>query len=212
MDGYSGPMSEPNSTPPAQSTPPVPPAPTYTYGQPAPAQPAPVQPAQVQPAPPAAPPRPQYGEYAPPGYVPPVPPQPQPGFPAYAASVPAPGGRRRRTWDVVLTIVFLVLGLFGTALGLMYAAILSTPGLLDEALRAQGYGGFSGEVGAGATIIAVSHIALYLVAVVLSIVLLVKRFIAFWVPLAAGVIAAIIFWATLMGVLLSDPNLVPTNF
>lgn len=196
-------MSEPNSTPPAQSTPP---APTFTYGQPA--QPQQAAPPAQQPAVPPA--QPRYGEYAPPGYVPPVYEQ----YPGAAAPVPAqaPGGRRRRTWDVVLTIVLLVLGLIGTALGLVYAAILTTPGLLDEALRQQGYGGFSGEIGDAPTIIIVSHIALYLVAVVLSIVLLVKRFIAFWVPLAAGVIAAVIFWVTLTGVLLSDPNLVPTNF
>jgi hypothetical protein len=31
--------------------------------------------------------------------------------------------------------------------------------------------------------------------------------VAFWVPLVAGVIAAIIFWASVMGVMFSDPTL-----
>jgi hypothetical protein len=188
-------MSDQNATPPAQSTPPVPPAPTFTYGQQAPAQP---------PQPAAPPPQPRYGEYAPAGYVP----------PAYQAAPPVQAGptdRPRRGWDVALTIVFLALGLVGLGLGLLYAWILSTPGLLDEALRAQGYPGFDGEIGAAPAIITISHLVLYAVALVVSLVLLSRKIVAFWVPLAAGVLAAIIFWWALTGVLLSDPSLVQTG-
>ena len=152
-----------------------------TYGQPAYGQPAYGQPGFGQPAYP----QPVYG---------------QPGF----GSTPLP---KRRTWDVVLTIVFLVLGLFGLILGLVYAWAFSQPDLLDEAFRQQGFSGFSADPGAAGAIIAISHVVLYLLAVGLSILLLVKKKIAFYVPLAAGVIAAVIFWGTLMAVIMSDPSL-----
>jgi hypothetical protein len=40
-----------------------------------------------------------------------------------------------------------------------------------------------------------------------SILLLIKNKIAFWVPLTAGVIAAIVFWGTFMAIMFSDPTL-----
>jgi len=115
---------------------------------------------------------------------------------------------RRRTWDIVLTIVFLVLGLGGLSFALLYAWIFSQPELLDDAFRQQGFSGFSGDVGSAGAIIAISHVVLYLLALGLSILLLVKKKIAFYVPLAAGVIAAVVFWGTLVAVIMSDPNLV----
>ncbi|WP_309709940.1 DUF6264 family protein, partial [Pseudolysinimonas sp.] len=81
------------------------------------------------------------------------------------------------------------------------------PVLLNEALGQGGMGGFNGTVGAGPTIIAVSHVVLYLIALGVGILLLVKNKIAFWVPLSAGIIAAIVFWGVLSSILLSDPNL-----
>lgn len=194
-------MSEPNSS--SEPTPPVPPAPTFTYGSPAaPATP----PAAGAPLPPPA-----YGERIP-GYEnAPVAAPPAYAAPAYGAPV-APGGRRRRMWDVVLTVILLVVGFFGMLIGLFYAAIFSDPTLLDEAMAEGGLGGFNGEIGAGPTIIAVSHVVLYLVAAGVGILLLVTRRIAFWVPLTAGVLAAIVFWGTLMGILLSDPQLISNYY
>ena len=93
------------------------------------------------------------------------------------------------------------------SLGLVYAWIFSQPELLDEVFRQQGFSGFSGDSGSGGAIIAISHVVLYLVAVGLSILLLVKKKIAFYVPLAAGVIAAVIFWGTLIAIVSSDPAL-----
>ena len=52
-----------------------------------------------------------------------------------------------------------------------------------------------------------SHVLLYLLAIGLSILLLVKRKIAFYVPLAAGVLAAIIFWVAIIALMMTDPNL-----
>lgn len=202
-----------------------------------PAAPTPPESPTVPPVPPAPPvpdrPVPQYGEYAPAGYVSPVtPPAPAPavanpyGVPGYAApatpsnmySAPrsgtvtasvAPVARTRRTWDLVLTIILLVLGLFGAGLGLVYAAIFSSPEVLSQVMSSQGYGTFSGTAGAAPAIIAVSHVALFVVALGLSIPLLIRgRMVVFWIPLAAGVIAAIIFWSCLITVFLSDPSFV----
>jgi hypothetical protein len=127
----------------------------------------------------------------------------QPGF----GSTPAP---KRRTWDVVLTIILLVLGLGGTLLGVLYGIIFSSPELIDDAFRQQGLGGFDGEVGATPLVLIVSHVVLYLVAAGLSILLLVKKKIAFYIPLIAGVVAAVIFWAALIMLMLSDPDFAAT--
>lgn len=179
-------MSEPTSAP--DQTPEVPKAPSFTYDAPAAATPS-------DPLPP-----PTYGERMPDYQA-----APAYGTPVYGAPV-APV-KRRRTWDLVLTVILLVVGFFGLVIGLFYAWAFSDPALLDQALEQQGMGGFNGTVGAGPTIIAVTHIVLYLVALGVSILLLVKNKIAFWVPLSAGVIAAIIFWSVLVSIVVSDPSL-----
>jgi hypothetical protein len=121
---------------------------------------------------------------------------------------PAPGGRRRKTWDLVLTIVLLVLGFFGMLLGLLYAGIISDPALMNELFQQQGLGDFDGTVGAAPVVIVASHVILYLAVLGGSIPLLIGKRVAFWLPLAAGIVAAIIFWAALGGVFVSDPDFI----
>jgi hypothetical protein len=158
------------------------------------------------------PPVPRYGEYAPAGYVPPAQepaaPAPQAAYPPYAYPMhpAAAGGRRRRTWDLVLTIVLLVMGFFGMLIGLLYAGIISDPALMDQLFQQQNLGDFDGSVGAAPAVIIASHVILYLGVLGGSIPLLISKRVAFWLPLAAGVIAAIIFWSALGGVFLSDPD------
>ena len=171
-------------------------------------EPRPVEP----PAPPAppAPPVPRYGEYASNPYgVPGVPAPAAPPAVSDTAVAPAyaPPVRKRRTWDVVLTIILLVLGFFGTIAALGYAAIFATPSLLDQTMRSAGFGGFSGTIGAAPTVLIASHIGLFVVTAGLSTWLLVRgRVVVFWLPLAAGLVAAIVFWVTVVSVILSDPN------
>lgn len=211
-------MPDQNSDPSRPSDPPVPPT-------------APPAPPTAPPAPPAAPePQrpevPKYGEYAPvdaanpygvPGVAsgpstaqPPAPAVPAPpayvapgyGAPAYPAPV-----RRRRTWDIVLTCILLVLGLFGMALGLLYAWAFSNPDVLSSALAQQG---LTGDLhpGSAPLVITVSHLVLYLLALGLSIPLMIRgRIVVFWIPLVIGVVAAIIFWVTLGIVVSSDSAL-----
>lgn len=194
-------MSEPSQpTPPGAPEPPVPPTPP------------------VPPVPPA-PPVPQYGEYAP-GFVPPAP------APEYAAYAPAAGqaphgqpygaasypqqqagGRPGKTWDIVLTSILLVLGLIGASLGVIYGFVFSSPALLDQSFQQGGLGGFNGTVGAAPGVLIISHVLLYLLALGGAIPLMLTRRVAFWAPLTAGVIAAIIFWVTVFAVLLSDPTI-----
>jgi len=206
-------MSEQNSDPSRPVDPPVPPT-------------APPAPPQAPPAPPVAPEParpdvPKYGEYAPvdasnpygvPGYAaapaapPATPAPPAYGGPAYPVSY-APPVRKRRTWDVVLTSILLVVGFFGMLAGLGYAAIFATPDLLDQTMASAGYSGFSGNIGAAPAVLLISHIALYLLALGLSIPLLIRgKVVVFWIPLAIGVVAAVIFWATVFSVILSDPS------
>lgn len=219
-------MSEQNSEP-RPFDPPVPPAAPPA----APTEPPAAPPAPPAPSSPDLPAVPQYGEYAPAGYVPPAPSEPTApanpyGVPGYAApatpsnmyGVPAATAapayaplptKKRRTWDVVLTVILLILGLFGTGLALIYAAIFSNPEVLSQAISSQGYGTFAGTVGSAPTVLIVSHVLLYLLALGLSIPLLIRgRIVVFWIPLTIGAIAAIIFWVTLASVLLSDPNFV----
>lgn len=189
-------MSEPNSS--SDLTPDAPKTPSYTYGESAAAPAGP-------PAAPLAPP--MYGERLPD----PV------GLPAYGSPGDAGPGygaapvKRRRIWDLVLTVALLVVGLIGMVIGLLYAAIFTNAELVqeifDQAYRQYGFGGWNGSVGAAPAIIAISHIVLYLVALGVSVLLLFRNKVAFWVPLTAGVIAAIVFWGTVSAIVFSDPSL-----
>ena len=165
-----------------------------------------------QPTPPT-PPVPRYGEYAPEGYVPP---KPAPGFEAlggYGSVPPAvPGVRQRRTWDLVLTIVLLVMAFFGLLFGVVYGVLFLNPELLNRALQIMGYGSLDGPAPVPAIVLIVSHVVLFVAAVGGAIALLRAGRIAFWVPLTAGVIAAIIYQITVSVVLFSDPSMFPTAF
>ena len=187
-------MSEPNSA--SDPTPEVPKAPSFTYGEAAPT------PEPSNPLPP-----PTYGERVPDYAAAPAYGTPGSGQPVYGAVPPV---KRRRVWDLVLTVILLVIGLFGMGIALIYAAIFADPVLVkevfDQAYGQSGLGSWNGGVGAAPAVIAISHVVLYLIALGVSILLLIKNKIAFWVPLTAGVIAAIVFWGTFTAILLSDPT------
>jgi hypothetical protein len=155
------------------------------------------------------PPVPQYGEYGPPGYVPPVPgPNDLKPLAYDGAAAAGPTGRKRRTWDVVLTVILYVLGLIGASLGVTYGVMFSDPDLLRDVLAQQGYPGFDAQPGAVPAVLVISHVVLYLLAIGGSIPLLISKRVAFWGPLAAGVVAAIIFWSCMFIVISSDPGFV----
>ena len=157
------------------------------------------------------PPQPRYGEYAPgyqPGATPPPPASYSYGPPPIGA--PPSGPRTRKTWDVVLTVVLLVLGLVGLLLGLLYAALLPSPefaAMFSEILGQQGVNAGPIDFGAFPAVIVVSHLVLYLAALGISIPMLLRKVVAFWVPLTAGVIAALIFWGGYLGIVTGSLDL-----
>ncbi|MGK2854031.1 MAG: DUF6264 family protein [Microbacteriaceae bacterium] len=173
------------------------------------------------------PPVPQYGEYAPAGWVSPVTgqpstaasaPTPTPAVPGYAAPQFLPGqavplnqlpqdpadqtaARPRRMWDLVLTIVILALGLLGAFGGIAYGFMLAP---LAEMLVGDGVDADLAAFTAGGYVLIISHAVLYVIAAAVGVIMLTQRRIAFWVPLAIGILAAIIFWSVLTP-LTSDP-------
>jgi hypothetical protein len=173
------------------------------------------------------PPVPQYGEYAPAGWVSPVTgqpstpasaPTPTPAVPGYAAPQFLPGqavplnqlpqspadqtaARPRRMWDLVLTIVILALGLLGAFGGIAYGFMLAP---LAEMLVEDGVAADVAAFTAGGYVLIISHAVLYVGAAAVGVIMLTRRRIAFWVPLAMGILAAIIFWLVLTP-LTSDP-------
>lgn len=161
---------------------------------------------------------PKYGEYAANPYgvpgvpattapptAPSLPAAPGYGVPAYGAPAYSPLGHQRKTWDLVLTIVLLAIGAIGAFIG-------ATSGLgLNQAIQQQydshGLGTYNGNNGAAVAVLAISHVVLYIIAVGLSILSLVKKRTTFWIPLVIGVVAAFIFWGVLIGVILGDSTL-----
>jgi hypothetical protein len=111
----------------------------------------------------------------------------------------------------VLTVVLYVLGFFGMLGGIFYGVVLSDPALLNQALQQQGYGSITGGTGAAPAVLIVSHVILYLIAIGGSLPLLITKRVAFWVPLACGIIAAVVFWGALFAVVASAPGLLPTS-
>ena len=183
-------MSEPTSAP--DPTPEVPKAPSFTYGDTPPAA-APAS----NPLPP-----PTYGERMPdyaaaPAY----------GTPVYGAAVPLV--KPRRTWDMVLTIILLIVGFVGMLAGIGMAAVMSDPLFADQYNEMLGQQGIDGNVDFGSfpAVVTISHVVLYLLALGISIPLLIKNKIAFYVPLSAGVVAAIVFWAGYLAVVFSSVDL-----
>jgi hypothetical protein len=151
--------------------------------------------------------RPQYGEMAPPGYVSPVAPPPvAPDYSTPTYYVAPPTARKPRTADVAVTSVLLALGLIGMFVGLSSSIGLKA-GLTDEATKYGVTYDAPSNLAALGAVIAISHVVLYLAALGVSIPLLITRRVAFWVPLVAGVVAAIIFWAILFTLIASDQSL-----
>lgn len=148
-------------------------------------------------------PRPQYGEYAPPGYVPPV-----PAHPIEPVRQSEPAGVKRETprWDRILTIALLGVGAFGAYTGIMDGLFLHDR--LTQVFEMQGLDDFSGQTAVAGVVIWVSHALLYLVAIVLSVRRLRAGRSAFWVPLVCGVVAALIFTTAAVAAIISDPDFV----
>ncbi len=152
-------------------------------------------------------PRPQYGEYAPPGWVSPVqlpPPQldltrlPPPSGPPSAAPPPISTALAR---DRVLTLVLLGVGFVGAAIGLVIGLTLRANVVLMLLQYDIDAGTTPAWLDVAGVALAASHVLLYLAAAGLSVWLLRRGRPASWAPLWAGILAAMIFWSVLTSAL-----------
>ncbi len=178
------------STPEIQPNPPVPPVPAYgEYAAPGPVY-APVPPAQQQ--------YPQPGYYVPQPYT-----TQQPTYQYYGE----PGKRPLRVADLVISIILLVIGLFGVGYTLLTGVVLESA--MQQQYDSYDLGTYTpgSSVAVLQAVLIVSHVVLYVVVVPITLLLIVKRRISFWVPLTGGVIAAAIFWVALIVFIASDPTL-----
>ena len=163
--------------------------------------------------------RPQYGEYASPDEQ-----VAAGGFPVEPASVEsrpvAPGAAHapplaatrvagapptQRTWDLALTVAFLVFG--------AYSVVSSIPGLLDfgatikQMYSLSGYGEYTeialaNGIGIG---ILVTQSVLFVVTVVLTLARLRAGKIAFFVPLIGGAVAGVVIFVLMIIAITMDP-------
>lgn len=147
-------------------------------------------------------PEPRYGQYAP---LPPTPESPPTG-PEPAAALPAVQAPRR-TWDVVLTTLLLLLGVIDVVSGFpQFAGLAAT---LGTVYASQGFGTFTSD-GLAATMgiaINVARVVVLAAAIVVSLLRIRANRIAFWVPLAGAALAALVVIVCVLAVILQDPAL-----
>ena len=176
-------------------------------------------------------PRPQYGELAPPGWVwrPPadadrldtsrplereddVP--PVPATPVLGPRPPAPGappanadGRPAPTWNLTLTVLLGVFGFFGMTYSI--ATLQAIPASMQLLHSTNGLGEYV-PVPLVGTLVLIGSIVIAVIWVVsagFAAWLLVKRRLAFWVPLVAGIVAMLALIIFAGAILATDPVL-----
>jgi multisubunit Na+/H+ antiporter MnhC subunit len=156
-------------------------------------------------------PRPQYGEYATPeqqlaaGGLPPV--AQKPVVPTVLPIAPPQqsGQPQPRRWDRILSIGLLAYGLYSVIVSIVQFSNLDA--LMNQAYELQGIGEFSSTELAGTLGIAmiVTQIVIYLATLVITMALLRRGRLAFWVPLAGGVLAGLIVAVCLIVLMTTDP-------
>ncbi len=167
------------------------------------------------PAPEPAPdprPRPRYGEYADPSPLPPPSIETRAdlaaalsGTPIDAPRAATPAERPRRTWDVVLTTALLALAVYDVVGGFSTFANL-TPAI--QAMFDQtGVGEFTATAVAQqwGFIANAGRIAILVIVILVSLLLVARRRIAFWVPLVGGALAVIVAVICIAVIIVSDP-------
>lgn len=150
-------------------------------------------------------PRPQYGEYAPEGWVSPhYPPPEAPAVEVAPVAAEAPPVKRR-TWDRVLTFGLLGIGLYFVLSG--FISFSRLPEVFDQMFAQLGIGDFTSD-SAATTVGIIANVVqpvIWAIAAFGASVWLRRGRIAFWWPLAGGVLANLIV-VILVGVVMAlDP-------
>lgn len=137
-----------------------------------------------------------------------------PVAPAVVAAVPAVETpavetpvRKRRTWDVVLTAMLLLFGVWDVVTG--YPRFAELDVALGSAYEDQGIGVFTADSLAISMGLAINigRVVLLVVAIVVSLRLIARRQLSFWAPLGAGVVAGLLVVVCILVVVLGDPAL-----
>ncbi|MDN4595643.1 DUF6264 family protein [Leifsonia virtsii] len=180
-------------------------------------------------------PRPRYGELAPPGWVwhPPedadrldtsrrvaeddtdAPQQPSPAAP-YGGPGPSDGPyysqnarpeRPAPTWNLTLTILLTVFGFFGMSYSI--ATLQAIPASMQLLHSTNNLGQYTPAPVVGSLVFAgsITMAAVWAVSAGIAAWLLVKRRLAFWVPLVAGIVAMVALLIFAGAVLATDPVL-----
>lgn len=146
-------------------------------------------------------PRPKYGEYAD------IPPTPMPTIePVDAVVHTAPPERPRRTWDVVLSTLLLLWGVFDVVTG--FSAFANLGATVAATAEQQGIDGFASvgladEVGSWLNVV---RLVILAIAIPGTLLLLGRRRRAFWLPLSAGALAVLVVMACVFVILIGDPG------
>lgn len=150
-------------------------------------------------------PRPQYGEYAPPGWVSPVAQPDEPAAPPSPPSSAVPAAPARRPWDVGLTVALLALGLYTVVSG--FVGFADAPALFRQVFTMLDIGTFSNDDAArtAGTVIVTVQTVIWLAVAALALRALRSGRLAFVWPLAGGVLANIIVGIIAAVVMAGDP-------
>ncbi len=158
-------------------------------------------------------PRPKYGEYAPlppTGAIPLI--EPTRGLPATAASEPedellSRAALVRRGRDVIFTTLLLVFAVFDVVTG--YAQYASFADTMKSIYTSAGLGEFTSVALANSLgqVINIARMAILAVTIVVSLILMSTKRIAFWVPVAGAVLALLFMAGCLLAIMLQDPAL-----
>lgn len=156
-------------------------------------------------------PQPQYGEYATPEQQRAAGGAPVAHTPAPAPVTPAPdlsAGVQPRRWDRILSIALLAFGLYNVITGVVQFRDLGA--MLNQVYEVQGVGSYTETAltGALSTVIVVSQVVIYLVTLFVTMSLLRRGRLAFWVPLVGGALAGLIVTVSLLVLMGSDPTFI----
>lgn len=147
-------------------------------------------------------PQPRWGQYA--DVPPPAPQYPPPSIPEPTPEAAPP---QRRTGDVIAATLLLLIGVYDVVVQWpMYERLGAS---LVEAYKQQGFGEFTSIALADSmgVVINVARVVLLLAAIVWTLVRIQRGQRAFWVPLGAGVVAALVAVGILFSIMLQDPAL-----
>ena len=141
--------------------------------------------------------------------APPPPRETREAAPPHPGPRPLPSSARAGAprWNLTVTILLLLFGLFGMTYSI--ATLQALPAAMQLLHSTQNLGDYTPDSSVGATIAAgsIALAAVWAVSAGLSVWLLVRRRLSFYVPLIAGIVALVVLFVAAGVVLATDPVL-----